>query len=140
MVIYNLDVVGISITPHEADAPLIVDANAVLSLSVALERFQMITRRGREVAQFCGNIQLPKLSLRHPFELSKPLDVVPCMQLLCLPRTEGLDHDQNYITLYVKRQPLSKGSHVRKPQRVSPGMHEEATRLLRERLLGHISE
>jgi len=51
MVIYNLDVVGISITPHEVDAPLIVDANAVLSFSVALERFQMITRRGREVAQ-----------------------------------------------------------------------------------------
>jgi len=50
MVIYNLNVVGISITPHKAYAPLIVDANAVMSFSVTFERFQSIARGCRKVA------------------------------------------------------------------------------------------
>jgi len=50
MVIHNLNVVGISTTPYKADAPLIVDANAVLSFSVTFERFQSIAWGCRKVA------------------------------------------------------------------------------------------
>jgi len=94
MIIYDLNIVSIAIAPHKADTPLIVDANTVLPVSVAFERFQSITRKRRQVAQFRGYIQLSKFSLRHPLEPSKPLDMLPCMELFCLLRPEGLDHDR----------------------------------------------
>jgi hypothetical protein len=40
MVARYLSVEGIHITPQVTDAPLIVDANAVLAFLVALQRFQ----------------------------------------------------------------------------------------------------
>jgi len=36
MIVYNFDFVRISFNPLEADAPLLVDPDAVLSLSVSL--------------------------------------------------------------------------------------------------------
>ncbi len=58
MAIDDRNVVSIPITPHKADAPLIVDANAVLSRAITFERFQSIARRCRKVAQLGGNVQL----------------------------------------------------------------------------------
>ena len=92
MVIHNLNIVRIAVAPHKADAPLIVDANAVLSLSIALERFQVITRRRRQVAQLCCDIQLSKFSLRHPLETPKPSDALSRIEPFRLLRPEGLDH------------------------------------------------
>jgi hypothetical protein len=46
VVVYNLNVESIPVTPQETDTPLVVDANALLASSrVALQRFQMIARR-----------------------------------------------------------------------------------------------
>jgi hypothetical protein len=39
MIIDNFDFVRVSVHPFEADSPLLVDADAVLSLSIAFERF-----------------------------------------------------------------------------------------------------
>jgi hypothetical protein len=51
MVVHNLNVVCIPRAPAKADSPLIVDANAVLSLSVSLELFQVISWRDSEVTE-----------------------------------------------------------------------------------------
>ena len=51
MVIHNLNVVGISTTPYKADAPLIVDANAVLSLTIPYEYFKTVAWQCSEIAQ-----------------------------------------------------------------------------------------
>lgn len=71
MIIYDLDIVRIAVTPNKADAPLIVDANAVLTRSIASKRLQTITGRRGEIAQFCCDIQLPQLSLCHSLKTSK---------------------------------------------------------------------
>ena len=47
MVVDDLDIVGPVVAPDEADAPPVVDADAVLALAVVLERFQPVTRRKR---------------------------------------------------------------------------------------------
>jgi len=94
MVIHDLNVIRIAIAPHKADAPLIVDTDTVLSLSITFERFQTVTRGRREVAQFSGNVQLSKFPLRHPLEPSKRFDVLSRMELFCLLRPEGFNHDQ----------------------------------------------
>ena len=104
MIIHDLNIVCIAVAPHKANAPLVIDAYAVLSLSIALERFQVITRRCRQVAQLCSDIQLPKFSLRHALETPKPFDALSRMELFRLLRPEGLNHTINSITLSVKRQ------------------------------------
>jgi len=44
MVVDNLDVGRISVFPSEGDARLLRDPDAVLTLAVALERFELIRR------------------------------------------------------------------------------------------------
>ncbi len=97
MVVNNLHVVGIPIAPDKADTPLIVDADAVLSFSVALEGLQMIARRRGQVAEFGGNIQLAQLALGHALESSKPFDPLPGMELLRLFGAKGLNLGYNAI-------------------------------------------
>ena len=56
MVIDNLDIEGVATLEPEAHAPLVVDADAVLALAVALERFERLLggmrRSSRRVARF----------------------------------------------------------------------------------------
>jgi hypothetical protein len=42
MIIDDLDFVGITTLPNEANSPLLVDANTVLTLSVAAQSFQVV--------------------------------------------------------------------------------------------------
>lgn len=56
MVIDNLHLVSVAFSPNEADTPLIIDPNTVLSFAVAAERFEAIPRRGSQVAQISGCI------------------------------------------------------------------------------------
>lgn len=92
MVVHDLNVVGIPVAPNKADTPLIVDPNAVLSLSVSVERFQPIARRRCQVPQISGNIQLAQLPLSYPLESLKPFYMLPGMKPFRLPRPERLDH------------------------------------------------
>jgi hypothetical protein len=49
MIVDDLDVRGPARGPREADAVLLVNANAMLPLSVASQSFQPIARRGAKV-------------------------------------------------------------------------------------------
>jgi hypothetical protein len=51
MVIDNFNVVRIAITPDEAQPPLVIDADAVLSGAVAGQRLQVVGRRLPEILQ-----------------------------------------------------------------------------------------
>ncbi len=42
VVVHDFDLVGTIVVPHKADTPLVIDADAVLSFAVPLERFQMV--------------------------------------------------------------------------------------------------
>jgi hypothetical protein len=44
MIVHDLDAVGVSVAPFEADAPLIVDPDAVLSFAVSQEVLAPISR------------------------------------------------------------------------------------------------
>lgn len=50
MVIDDFSVVRVAIFPSEADAPLLINSNAVLSFAISVECFEMIT--GRDVKSF----------------------------------------------------------------------------------------
>ena len=57
MIIDNFDVVRIAMAPDKTDAPLLVDANAVLTCAVASERFQTVAGRHSQVLQCPSGMQ-----------------------------------------------------------------------------------
>jgi hypothetical protein len=65
MVIDNLHIMSAVWPPYEADAPFVIDANAVLSLPVTLECLQPIARRHPKVAETLGIIDHVELAPRH---------------------------------------------------------------------------
>lgn len=50
VIVDDLDGMGVSTAPHEAQSPSLVDANAVLSLPLAGKGLQPISRRRSQVA------------------------------------------------------------------------------------------
>ena len=80
MIIYDFDVASLSISPHEAHAPLIVDANAVLPLPVSGQGLQAISGRDLQVAQLRRGIDHAQLSPRHIRKTLEFLDPVSGIQ------------------------------------------------------------
>ena len=54
-------VVGVVILPAEADAPLLIDADAELSFAVSFECFETVRRRDAEVVEVTRLVQHRKL-------------------------------------------------------------------------------
>jgi hypothetical protein len=90
VIIHDLDLVGVSVSPAKTQAPLIIDANAVLTCSLTLQRFQAIAWRGRQIAEGNRGIELPQLSLRDPLDGPKTRNPLPLMEPLCVLRPEAL--------------------------------------------------
>jgi hypothetical protein len=65
MVIDDFDVLGAAVRPSEADAPLVVDANAVLALPVSPQGLQPVPRRNPQIAEATRDLELAKLATRH---------------------------------------------------------------------------
>jgi hypothetical protein len=61
MVVNDFDLLR-AIIPNEADAVLVIDADAVLALTVTVERFEVIARRPSQVVQRDCGIQHVELS------------------------------------------------------------------------------
>ena len=54
----NLHILGAVFAEYEAEAPLLVDADAVLSLAISRERFEPIARRNTQILQTHRRIKL----------------------------------------------------------------------------------
>ena len=62
MVIYNFDFVGILTFPAKAEAPLVIDADAVLAATAAFEGLQAVAGRKTHDVESVGGIELEELS------------------------------------------------------------------------------
>lgn len=93
MVVNDLNIVGIAIPPAEADPPLIVHTDTVLTHSASAESFQPIPRRHAKVVKHSGRIQHPELPERDPLNVrSESLDPLSVEQSLSIPVAEAPDH------------------------------------------------
>jgi hypothetical protein len=93
VVIDDLDIGRIAIPPAEADPPLVVDPDAVLTLAVSVESLQSIPRRNAEVIKRCCRIQHPKLPQCDPLHVrSQSFDPLSAEQPLSVPVSEAPDH------------------------------------------------
>lgn len=88
MVIDDLDGLGTRLGPPEADAPLIVDANTVLTRLSSLECFESVTWRHLEIIESGCNLQLPQLSPRHGLNVHKAPDAIAPGEGLRIRATE----------------------------------------------------
>jgi hypothetical protein len=85
--------------PFEADAPLLVHANAVLTLAITLEGFQLIRDWNREILQGFCCVQLLQLHQASLLDIpGKLFGILTLPDLLGLLLLEGLDHVEAIVT------------------------------------------
>lgn len=78
MVVHNLNLKRIGVNPAEADAPLVVDPNAVLARAITREGLQTIAWNRSQVRQGRCRVNLVKLPLRHwSNTLELPAELAP---------------------------------------------------------------
>jgi len=71
MIIHDLDVVSVALSPHETDPPLIVDSNAMLTLTVAVKLLQAVAGRDAQVLQRLCVVQHGHLATRGALDILK---------------------------------------------------------------------
>ena len=93
MIVHDLHLVGFAAVPNEADAPLVVDANAVLSFTVARKGLKPVPRRNSQVVQVRGVIQHHQLDLRPTLDVFRePADALAFGYCPGIPVAVALDH------------------------------------------------
>lgn len=92
MIIHDLDIVRITLSPDKADPSLIIDTNTVLSLPITLQSFQPISRRNPQITKRWGVVENQKLPSRNPFYATKPQYLLIEKQRFRLFGAKGTDH------------------------------------------------
>jgi hypothetical protein len=92
MVVNDFDTKCASIFPTEADPPALVDPDAVLTLPVPFQSFQMITGRHSQVLEKARPIKVEKFSPGGTLKSSKTCHRLIVKQSLSRLVLEGLDH------------------------------------------------
>jgi hypothetical protein len=66
MIIDDFDAFRRAFAPDEADSPLIVDPDTMLTLPVAAQSLKPVSRNRRHVLQLLGIVQHPKFQAQNP--------------------------------------------------------------------------
>jgi hypothetical protein len=91
VIIHNLDIARIAI-PAEADAPLIVDPNAMLARPVPAQRLKPVARRDPQIFKPHCRVEQYQLAARGTFDRSKPPDRLVIEELLGFAVAKASDH------------------------------------------------
>jgi hypothetical protein len=68
MIVNDLDVVSVAIFPYEANAPLSINSNTMLTLAVTPQRFQAVARGNHQVLQRSRAMEVQQLPARDSLE------------------------------------------------------------------------
>jgi len=101
MIVDDFDFVGIRFLPFKTYSPLRVDPNAVLTLSIAMQRFQAIAGRKNQVRQQTCCMDRPEFSECNPLNRTVPLAALAMENAFRFSITKTFDH-----TLSVSREAL----------------------------------
>jgi ribosomal protein L40E len=114
VVIRNLDFIGISCLPSEANTILLIDPDAVLSRSVSAQSLETIPGRDIEFEQIPHPIYLVELSANDLPQVSRASTagrggVVAVENVLCAPSPERTYHECHYNDIRYKTEPALRG-------------------------------
>jgi hypothetical protein len=97
VVINDLDLQRITVLPDEADSPLIVDSNAVLSRSITLQPLKPVRWWNPQRIQTAGGRENFELSRSQALKIPRQPSREPAVKdPLGLSTLEGLDHEEGY--------------------------------------------
>jgi hypothetical protein len=65
VIIDNLDIMSVSVAPLKADAPLIVNTDAPLAFTVAVQLFEPVRWRNSQIRERSRAVQHPELAQRN---------------------------------------------------------------------------
>jgi hypothetical protein len=94
MIVDDFHIVGKAIGPAEANSPLIVDPDAELSLAIAAQRFESVSRRHAQFVECVCCVQHLQLSARNPFDTGESPDEIVIEKLFCIATGEAPDHEK----------------------------------------------
>jgi hypothetical protein len=92
VIIDNLNAMGVSVTPNKTDAPLVVDADTVLSFTIPVKSLQTIARRRGQIPQFRCAVKLPQLPPGYLLNRAKLLPAFAVIKSLRLLTAKRFDH------------------------------------------------
>ena len=92
MVVHDLNIGGANFSPDEADAPLIIDADAVLTLPFVFQRFQVIPWWCLQEIQCLRGVKLREFPLGDLGQSPEPTRVLALIQRQGFLSLERLDH------------------------------------------------
>jgi hypothetical protein len=93
MVVYDIHVIGIALFPAKADAPTIIDPDAVLPLPISFQSLQAVRRRDTQVLQRLGSIEHSQLPQRNTMDVRpESTHRLAIEKSLSLSRSKRSDH------------------------------------------------
>jgi hypothetical protein len=78
MIVDDLNVMRVATLPAEADPPLPIDPNAILSLPIAVQRFQLIAGRNAQLNQVCRRVKRGVRSVGSEGRLARGVPIPMC--------------------------------------------------------------
>lgn len=108
MIICNLDIIGITVNEPEADAPLVVDGDGVLSFPIPRQRVKPIARRNFKIIEARCQVDVFKLPFRPSRDIRcQSFRPAGRVQFLCVFVCERLDHPSSvnrHVTIVNSRE------------------------------------
>jgi hypothetical protein len=93
VVVDNLDLVRVSVPPAEAYPPLVIEADRVLALPIAVELLKPVPRWYAEILQLLGRINEYELSQHDALKLRRKVpDALTVEEPFRIPAGEAGDH------------------------------------------------
>src|ERR1700689_751826 len=94
VIIRNLQVVSVSVTPHKTNTPLVVDAYAVLPGTLTFQLMKSVTRRHSQIRQTFGRVQHQEFSSRWLSNVHELTNILIVEKPRRVGALEGLYHMQ----------------------------------------------
>ena len=93
MIVDNLDLPGVTVTPNDVDTPLLVDANAMLPKSVVTKSFQPVAGRYPQIIEAASRVDCKQLGTSTLLDLrGQPANGIACEDGRCALTGKALDH------------------------------------------------
>ena len=114
MVVDDLNKFSAAVAPYEANPPLVVDSDRMLSLTIAPKRFEPVTRRLPQIVECTGSVENQQLAARLPFDGAKARYILVREQARCCGVPERPDHGRNLFCFTEYRKGNRAGLRVTK--------------------------
>jgi hypothetical protein len=96
VIINNFHILGTANIPVKADPKLIVDANAVLPISISMEALKMVAGWDSKIIQVLGSVECDQLSTGGPLQICGKLsDNFVSKNAFCGAASKTPDHPIN---------------------------------------------